>query len=342
MSENEIATATASAAQEARRSEMAHEEGLEQVREGGLPDPAQPERGHRDAELAGGDVGVEVSEDVERGAGAAGGPRWRAARGASAAPPPARTRRRRRTRWRPRGRGRSAGRRRAGCPSRHRTSRAPRRVASCPHARRRRRRRGPPRSRPRRRRRRSARPCRRARPLPDGPRRLRHELAAGGGGDGRPPHRGRILARDGPRRRVRRVHAAGRPARREPGLQHEHGHGRGQPHAGPRDGDAARDDHARAADGAGGLPPAAADGRDRRRPHEPRRPPAPARPGHGAGRHLLPSARRAAQRLRVRRLARRAGHRSARVHAPGIRGRDAGGAPRLTTGSTRPTSRSAP
>ena len=36
----------------------------------------------------------------------------------------------------------------------------------------------------------------------------------------------------------------GGPARREPGLQHEHGHGRGQPPPGRRDVDAARHGHA--------------------------------------------------------------------------------------------------
>ena len=66
----------------------------------GLADPAEGERGERDAELRGRDVGVEVVEQPEqaRGAAVAGG--GQCARCASAARRRARTPRRRRSHWR--------------------------------------------------------------------------------------------------------------------------------------------------------------------------------------------------------------------------------------------------
>ena len=42
------------------------EQRLEQGRDGGLADPAQAQRGHGDAELAGGEIGLEMLEDAQR------------------------------------------------------------------------------------------------------------------------------------------------------------------------------------------------------------------------------------------------------------------------------------
>jgi hypothetical protein len=46
---------------------------LQQGRHRGLAEPPQPQRRHRDAELAGGEIGLELAEDSQRqlGAGAA-------------------------------------------------------------------------------------------------------------------------------------------------------------------------------------------------------------------------------------------------------------------------------
>ena len=77
---------------------------LDQVGEGRLAEPAEPERRHRDPELAGRDVGVEVPDQVLRRPRRRRAPRPRAARAASGAPPRSRTRSRRRSRSPPPGR----------------------------------------------------------------------------------------------------------------------------------------------------------------------------------------------------------------------------------------------
>ena len=56
---------------ERRLGDAPGERRFEQVCDDGLADPAQRERGHRDAELRGGDVGVEVVEQTEQAARAA-------------------------------------------------------------------------------------------------------------------------------------------------------------------------------------------------------------------------------------------------------------------------------
>ncbi len=125
------------------------------------------------------------------------------------------------------------------------------------------------------------------------------------------------MGADAPRHGRCRLRHAKRPARRRQGVRRRHGDGHGgarRRRARPRP--VPRDAVARPVHGCERLSAAPRHRRDRRRPVAARRSPAPARPDRRTQRELQVSPVRPRERLRLRRPARRAGVRPARVHAP--------------------------
>ena len=130
--------------------------------------------------------------------------------------------------------------------------------------------------------------------------------------------RGRLGADASRQSRPRRRHAR-RPPRRRPDLSRGHAHGHGDAPLRQRQCAAVPGDaQPRPADGQEGLSLAARQRRDRRRRNPPDRPPASARSVHGIVGELFGQARREEQRLPLRRPARRARVRPARLHAPPV------------------------